>query len=146
MGEADRTPHLRDPALARRLAAVWLGAKMHAESKAQQARLGRLVRRRRRLMGMTQVALGTRCSTSFQQIQKYEAGGSRISASMLWRLACALEVPITYFCEGPCDPLSEAQSIALNDDQELVSAFESLRPSCRQALLALAGSMQAGNL
>ena len=36
----------------------------------------------------------------FQQIQKYECGANRVSAARLWRIAGALEVPVSYFFEG----------------------------------------------
>jgi transcriptional regulator with XRE-family HTH domain len=59
--------------------------------------VGRRLRRRRRLMGLTQGELGTLCGVSFQQVQKYECGATRLSVAMLWSLACALEVDIGYF-------------------------------------------------
>ena len=58
--------------------------------------LGRL-RRRRRLLGLTQQQLAGACGVRFQQIQKYECGANRISAARLWQLAEVLEVPISYF-------------------------------------------------
>lgn len=60
-------------------------------------RLGRILRRRRRGLGLTQTALGRRCGLTFQQIQKYECGAASVSASRLWRLAQALEVSVAYF-------------------------------------------------
>jgi hypothetical protein len=65
-----------------------------------QDRIGRAIRRRRRLMELTLQQVGDRCSISFQQVQKYEAGVNTISAAQLWALAQALEVPVSYFYEG----------------------------------------------
>ncbi len=62
--------------------------------------LGRRLRRRRRLLGLTQEQLGGACGVRFQQIQKYECGGNRISAARLWQLAKALAVPVGYFYDG----------------------------------------------
>lgn len=62
--------------------------------------VGRRVRRRRRLLGMTQQALGEVCGVSFQQIQKYESASRRISATVLWRLSRALDVDVNYFFDG----------------------------------------------
>jgi transcriptional regulator with XRE-family HTH domain len=62
--------------------------------------VGRRLKARRRLLGMTQKGLGARCGVTFQQIQKYECAVSRLSAAMLWKLACALEVDISYFFSG----------------------------------------------
>ena len=46
--------------------------------------LGRRLRRRRRLLGLTQQQLGDRVGIRFQQIQKYECGANRISAARAW--------------------------------------------------------------
>jgi transcriptional regulator with XRE-family HTH domain len=59
--------------------------------------VGRRLRRRRRLMGLTQSELGALCGVSFQQVQKYESAHTRLSIGMLWKLACALEVDVSYF-------------------------------------------------
>lgn len=55
---------------------------------------------RRRELNLTQRQLGQLCGVTFQQVQKYECGANRISASMIWRLAGALEVPVHYFYDG----------------------------------------------
>ena len=62
--------------------------------------LGKRMRRRRRLLGLTQQQLAMACGVRFQQIQKYECGANRISAARLWQLSEALEVPIGYFYDG----------------------------------------------
>lgn len=62
--------------------------------------VGRRIRRRRRLMGMTQQELGEACGVCFQQVQKYEAGRTRLSVAMLWSLRTALKVDIGYFFSG----------------------------------------------
>lgn len=62
--------------------------------------LGRRLRRRRRLLGLTQQQLASAVGIRFQQIQKYECGANRISAARLWQLAEALEIPVGYFYDG----------------------------------------------
>jgi len=62
--------------------------------------LGRRLRRRRRLLGLTQQQIAHACGVRFQQIQKYECGANRMSAARLWRLAEALDVPVAYFFDG----------------------------------------------
>jgi transcriptional regulator with XRE-family HTH domain len=64
------------------------------------ALLGRRLRTRRRMLNLTQQGLGERCGVTFQQIQKYESGANRLSASRLWALSEALGVPVSYFFEG----------------------------------------------
>ena len=62
--------------------------------------VGQRVRQRRWMVGMTQQQLGNKVGIKFQQIQKYETGTNRISASRLWDIAAALDVPVSFFFEG----------------------------------------------
>jgi len=62
--------------------------------------IGRRLRRRRRVLGLTQQQLGDRLGIRFQQVQKYECGANRISAARLWYLAKALEIDLGYFYDG----------------------------------------------
>lgn len=64
------------------------------------AYIGARVRMRRLILGMSQEALGAHLSFTFQQIQKYEKGINRISASRLFGLGDALKVPVSYFFDG----------------------------------------------
>lgn len=52
------------------------------------------------MLGVTQQQLGEKVGIKFQQIQKYETGMNRISASRLWDIAEALDVPVSFFFEG----------------------------------------------
>lgn len=62
--------------------------------------VGKRIRHRRWMVGMTQQQLGETVGIKFQQIQKYETGMNRVSASRLWDIAQAMEVPISFFFEG----------------------------------------------
>ncbi|KQZ06213.1 Cro/Cl family transcriptional regulator [Caulobacter sp. Root1455] len=62
--------------------------------------VGRAVRWRRKLRGLSQQALAERIGLTFQQVQKYETGTNRISASALHAIARALEVPVAFFFDG----------------------------------------------
>jgi len=62
--------------------------------------VGRRLRARRRLLGYSQQALGDACGVTFQQIHKYEAAVCKMSVLMLWKLANALDVEISYFFSG----------------------------------------------
>jgi transcriptional regulator with XRE-family HTH domain len=62
--------------------------------------LGARVRYRRRTLGMSQAVLGERLGLTFQQIQKYEQGTNRISASRLYAMAAVLETTISDFFDG----------------------------------------------
>ncbi len=59
--------------------------------------VGQRLRQRRCLLGMTQQRLASSVGIKFQQIQKYESGANRVSASRLWTLAEALGCPVSYF-------------------------------------------------
>jgi len=62
--------------------------------------VGNRVRLRRVLVGLSQEKLGEALELTFQQVQKYEKGTNRISASRLHKIAQILEVPIQFFFEG----------------------------------------------
>ncbi len=62
--------------------------------------VGKRVRHRRWMVGMTQQQLGEAVGIKFQQIQKYETGMNRVSASRLWDIAHALDVDVRFFFEG----------------------------------------------
>src|SRR5580704_10230220 len=61
--------------------------------------VGARLRQRRILLGMSQTALGNAAGITFQQIQKYEGGGNRISSSRLFEFARILDVPVSHFFE-----------------------------------------------
>ncbi|MEY8833353.1 helix-turn-helix domain-containing protein [Phaeobacter italicus] len=56
--------------------------------------VGTMIRQTRRLRGMSQKQLANEIGIKFQQVQKYEAGANRVSASRLWQIANVLEVPL----------------------------------------------------
>lgn len=62
--------------------------------------VGKRIRHRRWMVGMTQQQLGEAVGIKFQQIQKYETGMNRVSASRLWDIADALDVSVIFFFEG----------------------------------------------
>jgi len=73
---------------------------MAAESRtprsgALDAALGDRIRRRRRELGLSQSALGARLGITFQQVQKYENGANRVSATMLIKLSDALALTVS---------------------------------------------------
>lgn len=62
--------------------------------------VGSRVRLRRTLLGLSQEKLGEALGLTFQQVQKYENGANRISASRLYALSRILDVPVAFFFEG----------------------------------------------
>jgi transcriptional regulator with XRE-family HTH domain len=112
--------------------------------------LGRRLRNRRRLMGLTQGQLAQLVGVRFQQIQKYEAGANRISAARLWRLSQALDVPASYFFDGlpsmngaelGCGGDDGARLMEQAESVDLIRAFHQLGEQPRRRLLDLAKSL-----
>ncbi len=68
--------------------------------------VGSRMRLRRRLLGMSQEKLGEAIGLSFQQVQKYEWGSNRISASRLFELARVLDVPVGFFFDEMSDDVA----------------------------------------
>jgi len=62
--------------------------------------VGKRIRHRRWMVGTTQQQLAEQVGIKFQQIQKYETGMNRVSASRLWDIAAVLRVPVSFFFEG----------------------------------------------
>lgn len=92
---------------------------------------------------MTQTQLGDLVGIKFQQIQKYETGANRISASRMWDMAIALDVPIAFFFEGlqgQAANTGEAQGDFLTDKEagELVRAYYTIPETQRRRLFDLA--------
>jgi transcriptional regulator with XRE-family HTH domain len=90
--------------------------------------VGRRVRLRRMLKGISQEKLGERLGLTFQQIQKYERGVNRIGASRLFEMSRILDVPIGYFFEDM--PTETAVSVM---GEEAVSGAEDRRPGALDA-------------
>ena len=108
--------------------------------------VGRRIRHRRWLVGMTQQQLAQHVGIKFQQIQKYETGAYRVSASRLWDISETLEVPISFFFEGlereqaqqsatdsvPPDLMGDKEAL------ELIRSYYSIPENQRRRLFDLA--------
>jgi len=112
--------------------------------------LGKRLRRRRRLLGLTQQQLAVSVGVRFQQIQKYECGANRISAARLWQLSEALEVPVAYFFDGLAEKIDRSmderaegggEMFAGKETLDLIRAYYQLGERPRRRLLDLAKSL-----
>ncbi len=104
--------------------------------------VGAQVRQLRRQRGMTQTELGSVLGLTFQQIQKYERGTNRISASKLAMLAGALKVPVSAFfeeCEG-ANGASNGEEV-----QTLVRHFDDMPEDLRLDFLRMIKSIAAAS-
>ncbi|NYS24016.1 helix-turn-helix transcriptional regulator [Rhodobacteraceae bacterium 2376] len=105
--------------------------------------VGKRIRQQRWVLGMTQQQLADAVGIKFQQIQKYETGTNRVSASRLWDISNAMSVPISFFFDGlevSDHSKTNAAGIALESKEamELVRAFYAIPEHQRRRLVDLA--------
>ena len=108
--------------------------------------VGKRVRHRRWLVGKTQQQLAESVGIKFQQIQKYETGANRVSASRLWDIAESLDVDISFFFEGIESSTQDKKSSAeaptdlLGDKEalDLVRSYYAIPENQRRRLFDLA--------
>jgi transcriptional regulator with XRE-family HTH domain len=108
--------------------------------------VGARIRTRRLLLGMNQETLANALGLTFQQVQKYEGGSNRVSASRLAEMAEVLGVPIAYFfndLELAADPMAAAE-VALREMLQRPDVIEMIRwyyaiadPEVRQQFLEM---------
>jgi transcriptional regulator with XRE-family HTH domain len=107
--------------------------------------VGARLRMRRLMLDKSQEEIAKALGLTFQQVQKYEKGANRISASRLQHLCKILNVQISFFFEGlPDMPEVDGESAALNDvlatadGLALATAYTRIfDPKVRRALVAL---------
>ncbi|WP_300378010.1 helix-turn-helix domain-containing protein [Henriciella sp.] len=113
--------------------------------------VGKRLRRRRRLLGLTQQELAGEVGVRFQQIQKYECGANRMTSSRLFDLSKALNVSVQYFFDGmDSDDLLAANDaerldgdiLSQKETLELVRAYYRLDERPRRRLLDLAKALE----
>lgn len=109
--------------------------------------VGKRIRHRRWMVGMTQQQLADRVGIKFQQIQKYETGMNRVSASRLFDIANVMDVPVSFFFDGVDGSAEGSQTEGhgaagdlLGDKEalELVRAYYSIPEAQRRRLFDLA--------
>ena len=105
--------------------------------------VGKRIRHRRWMVGMTQQQLADSVGIKFQQIQKYETGMNRVSASRLWDIARTLGVQIGFFFEGlsgegAANAVVENDILANKEAMELVRAYYAIPEAQRKRLFDLA--------
>jgi len=108
--------------------------------------VGKRLRQRRWLVGMTQQQLAEHVGIKFQQIQKYETGANRVSASRLWDIASTLDVSINFFFDGlQAEKGVKIQSDAMPSDLmgdkealDLVRSYYAIPENQRRRLFDLA--------
>jgi transcriptional regulator with XRE-family HTH domain len=105
--------------------------------------VGKRIRHRRGLVPMTQTQLAEQVGIKFQQVQKYETGTNRVSASRLWEIARAMDVPVSYFFDGLQGGVDGAGSLSADvlaerEALELVRSYYAIPENQRRQLFELA--------
>lgn len=118
--------------------------------------VGSRLRMRRMLVGMSQEKLGESLDLTFQQIQKYEKGSNRISASRLYDMSRILDVPVQFFfddmvrsdidgrskADKPSGSFEMIEFLSSPDGAQLVRTFSEIEsPEVRRNILDLVKSV-----
>lgn len=121
---------------------------MKKSSNPTDNHVGARVRMRRLMLDMSQTSLAEAVGITFQQVQKYEKGTNRISASRLQQIASVMQVPVAFFFEGlpshpgkargANDPSYVSNFLATADGLSLVKFFMQIRePKVRRSIVYL---------
>ena len=121
---------------------------MARRSDNRDVEIGKRLRALRLRRGRSQIDLGKALGVTFQQIQKYERGTNRISATRLQQIADVFDVPIMFFFEGverrpepqpTAGMLNEFDFLQSNDAIRMMQAFARIKDRrLRRKLLRLA--------
>lgn len=121
--------------------------------------VGSRVKARRQVLGISQEKLGGALGVTFQQIQKYEKGTNRISASRLQQIGATLGVPVGYFFEGlqdapsraagfgePSAPSYTVDAVSTDEGLRLMRAFLRIQdPAVRRRIIELVESISGAS-
>ena len=112
--------------------------------------VGKRIRQRRLLLGMNQETLAAALGLTFQQVQKYEGGANRVSASRLAAVADRLKVPVSYFFADFDNDSDTAEERASREQMEMPETLDLVRfydaisdATIRAQFLALVKSLAA---
>ncbi|UNE55559.1 helix-turn-helix domain-containing protein [Bartonella machadoae] len=108
--------------------------------------IGKKIRFRRSIMGLSQKQLGKHLGVTFQQIQKYEKGLNRVGAGRLQEIAHILEVPISFFYADIATKKEDStyhhdEKITSKDEYQLLKTFRVLKPEKQKAILRLVSDL-----
>lgn len=118
-----------------------------ADSDSLDIQIGQLIRAIRVAKGWSQEDLAKRVGLSFQQIQKYESGHSRILASKLFLFASVFGVDVSYFFDGMPETLAESEdtdghAVFANDAWKVAAQFDRIEnKETRKKILDLVTSL-----
>ncbi|PWR20892.1 helix-turn-helix domain-containing protein [Zavarzinia compransoris] len=138
-------------------------AKLVEDAHPVDVYVGSRIKLRRTLLGISQERLGDALELTFQQVQKYERGSNRVSASKLYTISEVLDVPIAYFFDGyggdaraeglrdSSSPAFEHEQLSRKESIDLLKAYyeiedSKVRRKVIEMIRVLAGTAsEAGN-
>ena len=110
--------------------------------------VGMRIRQARWTRATSQAELAERIGIRFQQVQRYETGANRVSASRLWDIAKALDVPISFFFEGLGAEIvgrasAEPEELFDREALKMIHAYYAIPEAFRRRLFDLARVLAA---
>lgn len=110
------------------------------------ARIGQLLRQRRLELGLRQEDLAKQLNIAPHQLQKYETGDNRVSASRLVDCANALKVPVAWFYQSTQkgQQLIDNEGVLANDERELIEAYRSMSSEAKSQISSMAKLLANG--
>lgn len=105
--------------------------------RSEDIHVGQRIRQRRHVLAMTQQEVAKEIGTKFQQLQKYETGANRVSASRLCDLASVLKVAPSYFFEG-LDCPAATDDLRSKAEADLLAYFRQSPADAQVAILGIA--------
>ena len=107
--------------------------------------VGKRIRERRKELGLTQSLVAQSLNLTFQQVQKYERGINRVSASRLYDIKGILKVDINYFFEGFSDLSLNKNPVTWTPEiRALINSYNQLPEKLRQCLRSTLKHVNAG--
>jgi transcriptional regulator with XRE-family HTH domain len=124
-----------------------IGVQSRKRVTGAEKRIGQRIRARRLERHVTQEGLADHLGITFQQVQKYESGTNRVSASRLQQIANFLQVDINYFIGDmingkPLQPSPLETFMSTRDGLDIVEAMMKLDPHLRRSVIAMARQLQ----
>lgn len=133
-----------------------------SDSHPVDVHVGKRLRLKRTIMGLSQESIGKAIGVTFQQIQKYERGINRMGASRLYDFAKTLNIPVSYFFEGFDDELTidsavygmaegkapafEHEQVSSRETMDIMRAYYKIRnPSVRKRIIELIKAVSEEN-
>lgn len=108
-----------------------------AQNNRIDVHVGARIRMRRTLLGMSQERLGAELGVTFQQVQKYERGITRVGSSRLFELSKVLEVPVSFFFDEMKPAIEEAGSSEVTEAKDMQSLRGGVTPTERRETFRL---------